>query len=428
MFENIIGQSEVTGELDTQIRSGSLPSSLLFFGPKLCGKSTTALELARALTCREEEASWSCSCRSCEQHRLLAQPYTKLLGARSFLEEILAATDVLRREDRAASRYLVVRAVRKLLRRFDPELWEDRDRKINTVSSSIEELNDLLEDIGPAGTVEGGSPKKKTLDAVVDHCRRIEKTLVSDSVPVDQIRRIAAWAHTTAAGTKKIVVIENANRMGDSSENALLKLLEEPPPDTYIVLITSNRGALRSTIRSRLRPYRFARRSPQQEKEVLTRIFREESDTYEGLEDYFLAWRLPPEIVRNQGRRFLRSVLDDSGESVVDIENDPDVASILEDRTVFLAFLRELLEYFGESLAKDRAWGGESEDAAGPESTSAERTRSERAGSESGRIDRIHRLERWTDIVRRSWRDLMELNMSVVLVFENLYVSLKENR
>lgn len=49
----------------------------------------------------------------------------------------------------------------------------------------------------------------------------------------------------------KVVVMEDADRMTPDAANALLKVLEEPPPYARLVLTTSAVGAVRATIRSR---------------------------------------------------------------------------------------------------------------------------------------------------------------------------------
>lgn len=54
----------------------------------------------------------------------------------------------------------------------------------------------------------------------------------------------------TEAGYK-IGVIVDADRMMPEAQNAFLKTLEEPPPDTLLILITANPAGLLATIRSR---------------------------------------------------------------------------------------------------------------------------------------------------------------------------------
>lgn len=50
---------------------------------------------------------------------------------------------------------------------------------------------------------------------------------------------------------RKIGIIYDCDRMGTEAQNALLKTLEEPPPDTTLILVTANPTALLPTTRSR---------------------------------------------------------------------------------------------------------------------------------------------------------------------------------
>src|SRR6185503_7927917 len=60
-----------------------------------------------------------------------------------------------------------------------------------------------------------------------------------------------------AMGRRKVLVVGDAERMvaqegSDQAANAFLKLLEEPPADTTVILTSSEPGALLPTIRSRV--------------------------------------------------------------------------------------------------------------------------------------------------------------------------------
>lgn len=59
-------------------------------------------------------------------------------------------------------------------------------------------------------------------------------------------------------GRARFFIINDAEKMTDTAANALLKTLEEPPPTTYIVLITSRPDSLLATIRSRCQLIRFS--------------------------------------------------------------------------------------------------------------------------------------------------------------------------
>ena len=56
---------------------------------------------------------------------------------------------------------------------------------------------------------------------------------------------------TPSIAKNKVAVITNAQTMNDESQNALLKSLEEPSPNTYIIMITDRPKSLLNTIYSR---------------------------------------------------------------------------------------------------------------------------------------------------------------------------------
>ena len=59
-------------------------------------------------------------------------------------------------------------------------------------------------------------------------------------------------------GSRKIVILDNADLLRQEAANALLKTIEEPPPDSLIILVSSHPESLLSTIRSRCQALRFA--------------------------------------------------------------------------------------------------------------------------------------------------------------------------
>lgn len=72
------------------------------------------------------------------------------------------------------------------------------------------------------------------------------------SVGVEKIRSIRSWlAIKSISNLPKVVVIQNAPALTESAQNAFLKTLEEPPENTYIVLLSPNTDSLLSTIVSR---------------------------------------------------------------------------------------------------------------------------------------------------------------------------------
>lgn len=76
---------------------------------------------------------------------------------------------------------------------------------------------------------------------------------------VDQIREIPKFLHMTPfMGGWRMVVIDDADTMNRNAQNALLKVLEEPPKNSILILIAHRPGMLIPTIRSRSRMFEFA--------------------------------------------------------------------------------------------------------------------------------------------------------------------------
>ena len=59
-------------------------------------------------------------------------------------------------------------------------------------------------------------------------------------------------------GDRKVFIIHNADRMNLSAQNALLKVLEEPPRYAFFVLTSEQPGEILETIRSRCTRYQLA--------------------------------------------------------------------------------------------------------------------------------------------------------------------------
>jgi DNA polymerase-3 subunit delta' len=73
-------------------------------------------------------------------------------------------------------------------------------------------------------------------------------------ITVDEVRRLKSFlAHTSEAGASRVVIVDTADLLNINAANALLKSLEEPPPRTIFLLLTSTPGRLLPTIRSRCR-------------------------------------------------------------------------------------------------------------------------------------------------------------------------------
>lgn len=74
------------------------------------------------------------------------------------------------------------------------------------------------------------------------------------SVTIDSIREVQNFLKLKTTGqsdVRRILTIEQAEKMTTEAQNALLKVLEEPPDDTVVLIITANKLKLLPTLRSR---------------------------------------------------------------------------------------------------------------------------------------------------------------------------------
>ena len=86
--------------------------------------------------------------------------------------------------------------------------------------------------------------------------KEIEKA--SDEIKIDQIRRAQdSISLKPSEGRKKVLIVDGAETMNESAQNAFLKTLEEPPGDSLIILITAMPQSLLPTIRSRCQALAF---------------------------------------------------------------------------------------------------------------------------------------------------------------------------
>jgi DNA polymerase III subunit delta' len=186
MFDRLVGNQRVKDILRRMLKVGRIPGALLFVGEDGVGKKLFALELAKALNCREPAGFEACDhCSSC---------------------------------------------VRISQSKF-PEYADDKDNREKLIWSNHPD-------------VAQARPYNRILR--IPLMREIEQE--ANFRPYE--------------GRARFFIIEEAHRLNESSSNALLKTLEEPPATSHLILITSRPAQLLPTIRSRCQMVRFAPLAP----------------------------------------------------------------------------------------------------------------------------------------------------------------------
>ncbi|MEL3908915.1 MAG: hypothetical protein P1P64_07925 [Treponemataceae bacterium] len=275
MFENIINQVAVDSIVN-DVLNKKLPRSILFTGPENSAKLTTALELARVLAC-QKNAEWTCACSSCQEMRAMKSLDLLIIGTRDLSIEIKVAANTFLNAKTKGSQFLFFRAVKKLLLRFDPRIWDSDESRFVKASPLIAETQQLLNDVSVFVENEDEVKLKKSLEKIIELVEKIQSTCMYETIPVNQVRKSLSWMRLTPTGKFKFLIIENAERMQEAARTAFLKILEEPPKHAFFILTSSRQAAIMPTILSRVRPYKFLKRDTQTEIEIIERVFQDKN-------------------------------------------------------------------------------------------------------------------------------------------------------
>ena len=194
----LIGHDALRARLDEQVRRGSLASSLLFTGPAGIGKQRLALWLAQRLLCTDAASP----CGACQHCQYIAA------GAHPDLLWIFPT----------------------------PRMKDGTDAGLDDVQQEYAEA--VAERIAGNGLY----PRPDGSAGIFLYGARL------------LVQRATL---TPSLAKRKVFVVGEADRMvpqasSQEAANAFLKLLEEPPADTTVILTSSEPGALLPTIRSRV--------------------------------------------------------------------------------------------------------------------------------------------------------------------------------
>ncbi len=174
------------------------------------------------------------------------------------------------------------------------------------------------------------------------------------TIKIDQVRGLQQQlALKPLEGRYKICLIDGAEHFNPAAANALLKTLEEPQPNTVIILLSSQPEALLATIRSRCQRLPFQRLPKQRLTEILADrldLKENEAAVLAALSDgsFKKALGQNKELFLEQRHDLLRALLALSSGSIIPLfkladelaANKEHLVEILE---IFQAFFRDLL-------------------------------------------------------------------------------------
>ncbi len=204
MWKNVIGQERVKKIIRQSLESGKLPNAYLFTGAEGLGKDAMAIELAKALNCLSPVGRLPEACDECANCKQIASLSSPLL------------------------QFIVARPHEK-----GENLDEEDDAKI------IEIIREQL-------ALKAADPY---YNVQIPNAQLIS---------VKQIRRLRMLlSRSMTGGSKRVLIISEADMMNQQAQNAFLKSLEEPHDNTLIILTSSNPSRLYATILSRCQDVRF---------------------------------------------------------------------------------------------------------------------------------------------------------------------------
>lgn len=205
-WTSVIGQNRIKSILQRSVSTGKIAHAYLFYGPEGTGKDAAAITFAQVLNCEHPRNGEPCTaCSHCKRIAALQHPNLK---------------------------FIVPIPVGKSEKEGD-EPFKALDQ------NQIDEYRKAME-------LKASNPY---------HRISLSRAF---SIKINSIREIRKTINLARAEQgMKVIIISEAHKMNKPAANSLLKTLEEPAPNTIIILTTSNRDALLPTIISRCQLMRF---------------------------------------------------------------------------------------------------------------------------------------------------------------------------
>jgi DNA polymerase III delta prime subunit len=261
----LLGHERLERALTAAARRERLPHAVLFCGPEGVGKRTLAVRLARELVSAGDPEEMRRFDLGIHDRFLLFQDLEKplpvrrgdllgpdldeenLLGIYRDLESESWITGVARTRG-AGVIDLLVRNLEKLTTRQGAPLAGVLERELAALARS------------ERATPEHLATARRLFSigtSVAPFRKSIGIELVNGKGDGRHSRNVSALLGTSSRSGWRVVVLDDAHKMTDACENAFLKTLEEPPPNTLLILVTSEPLSLLPTTLSRCVRFAF---------------------------------------------------------------------------------------------------------------------------------------------------------------------------
>jgi DNA polymerase III subunit delta' len=207
-LHQLYGHEELKERLVTALRAGTLPPAMLLVGAAGVGKQRLGLWLAAGLLCEKGPGAPCGECQSCRMVGTLGHP--------------------------------------------DVHWFFPIPRPKGDEAKQIEESEELLTAAVAARRESSLYPRPEPMNALF--------------LPLVRLLHRRAQMRPAMSRAKVFIVAEAERLVPQASSqeaaNAMLKVLEEPPQDTYFILTTAEPAALLPTIKSRMVQMRVGRLTP----------------------------------------------------------------------------------------------------------------------------------------------------------------------
>lgn len=261
----IYGQDHITRQLDAALRMGRVSHAFLLVGPPHVGKMALALEIAQAVNCLagSRVPSWPpvpverSTVEPDAAPSLFVDPAT---GPEASASVPLETGNLLPSLQVSPPQFTPLQLP-------PPELATGRDSQhpCGQCLQCQRVAQGVHPDIRVIGVGTGDEDSASRRD-----------------IRIEQVREIESFLNLTPyEGACKVVIVEGADLMNRAAANALLKTLEEPPPEALVLLLTANEDSLLPTIRSRCSPLYLKPVAMSLLQEKLTRDYAADHETAE---------------------------------------------------------------------------------------------------------------------------------------------------